>query len=185
MSSNSYQTSGNSGLSALKIPYSASSHPEKKSRTHGPGWNEQSSIPGEFRGVYRKMVMVNMVSVSLGLPDLDGMVRLQGISFAGSHRCSRCQVTPTYMRSSSPIRSGEGGPYRMVRTRCESAIRIKFLNPDSRIRIQMHSHSVWYDSRIRTTSGSGIICILHFWWIFFYGSGPEDPDPGSRHTQQL
>ncbi len=48
----------------------------------------------------------------------------------------------------------------------------------------MHSHSFWYDSRIRTTSGSGIICILHFWWIF-YGSGPEDPDLGSRHTQQL
>jgi len=78
--------SGNSGLSALKIPYSASSHPEKKSQTHKPGWNGCPSIPGRFRGVYRKMVMGNMVSISLGLPDLDGMVRLQGIPFPGPHR---------------------------------------------------------------------------------------------------
>jgi hypothetical protein len=26
----------------------------------------------------------------------------------------------------------------------------------------MHSHCFWYDSQIRTTSGSGIICNLHF-----------------------
>ncbi len=92
-------------------------------------------MPGRFRGVYRKMVMVNMVFVGLGLPDLDGMVRLQGIAFPGSHRWSRCWVTLTYMRSSSPIRSGGGGPYRMVRIRCESGVRIKipesgFKNPD-------------------------------------------------------
>ncbi len=76
-----------------------------------------------------------MVSVSLGLPDLDGMVRLLGIAFPGSHWWSRCRVTLTYMRSSSPIRSGGGGPYRMVRIRCESGVRIKipesgFKNPD-------------------------------------------------------
>ena len=86
-------------------------------------------------GVYRKMVMVNMVSISLGLPDLDGMVRLQGIAFPGPHRWSRSRVTLTYMRSSSTIRSGGGGPYRMVRIRCESGVRIKipesgFKNPD-------------------------------------------------------
>jgi hypothetical protein len=81
------------------------------------------------------MVMVNLVSVSLGSPDLDGTVRLQGIAFPGSHRCLICRVTITYKRSSSPIRSGGGGPYRMVRTRCESGVRIKipesgFRNPD-------------------------------------------------------
>jgi hypothetical protein len=81
------------------------------------------------------MVMVNMVSVSLGLPDLDGMVWLQGIAFPGSHRCSRCRVTLTYKRISSPIRSGGGGPYRMVWILCESGVRIKipesgFKNPD-------------------------------------------------------
>ncbi len=122
-------------LISIKNPNSASSHPEKKSQTHGPGWNEHSSIPGEFRGVYRKMVMVNMVFVSLGLPDLDGMVRHQGIAFPGSHRSLRCRVTLTYKRSSSPIRSGGGGPDRMVRIRCESEVRIKipesgFKNPD-------------------------------------------------------
>ncbi len=76
-----------------------------------------------------------MVSVSLGLPDLDVMVRLQGIAFPGPHRWSRCRVTLTYMRSSSPIRSGGGGLYRMVRIRCKSGVRIKipesgFKNPD-------------------------------------------------------
>jgi hypothetical protein len=39
----------------------------------------------------------------------------------------------------------------------------------------MHSHYICYDSRIRTTSGSGIICILHFngffLWIRIRGSG--------------
>ncbi len=38
----------------------------------------------------------------------------------------------------------------------------KIPNPDSRIRIRRHSPLVWYDSRIRTTSGSGIICIFCF-----------------------
>ncbi len=81
------------------------------------------------------MVMVNMVFVSLGLPDLDGVVRLQGIAFPDSHRCLGCRVTLTYKRSSGPIRSGGGGPYRTVRIRCESGVRIKipesgFKNPD-------------------------------------------------------
>ena len=67
MPSNSYQASRNSGLSALKIPYSASSHPEKKAQTCKPDWNGCPSMPGRFRGVYRKMVMVNMVFVGLGL----------------------------------------------------------------------------------------------------------------------
>ena len=60
----------------------------------------------------------------------------------------------------------------------------KIPNPDSRIRIRRHSPLVWYDSRIWTSSGSGIICIFCF-DEFFYGSGPKDPEPGSRHTQQL
>jgi hypothetical protein len=50
----------------------------------------------------------------------------------------------------------------------------KFLNSDSRIWIQMHSHSVWYDSRIRTMSGSGSVafCIsMNFLWIRTWGSG--------------
>ncbi len=65
------------------------------------------------------------------------MVRLQGIAFPVSHRWSRCRVTLTYMRSSSPIRSGGGGPYRTVRTRCESGVRIKIPESGSRcIRIQ-------------------------------------------------
>jgi hypothetical protein len=58
------------------------------------------------------------------------------------------------------------------------------LNPDPGIRIRMHWHYFWYNSRIRTTSGSEIICILHF-DDFFDGSGSEDPDPGSRPIQQL
>jgi hypothetical protein len=47
----------------------------------------------------------------------------------------------------------------MVRILCESGVRIKFLNPES-----------------------FTFCIFD---EFFYGSGPEDPDLGSRHTQQL
>ncbi len=39
----------------------------------------------------------------------------------------------------------------------------------------MHSHYFWYDSRIRTTSGSGIICILHFAKFFLM-----DPDQRTR-----
>jgi hypothetical protein len=43
--------------------------------------------------------------------------------------------TLTNMRSPSPIRSEGGDPYRMVRIRCESGVRIKipeseFKNPD-------------------------------------------------------
>ena len=50
----------------------------------------------------------------------------------------------------------------------------KFPNPDSRIRIRRHSPLVWYDSRIRTTSGSGIVCIFCFDEFF------TDPDPRIR-----
>jgi hypothetical protein len=59
--------SRNSGLSAFKIPYTASSHPEKKPQTCKPDWNGCPSMSGRFRGVYRKMVMVNMVFAGLGL----------------------------------------------------------------------------------------------------------------------
>ncbi len=38
----------------------------------------------------------------------------------------------------------------------------------------MHSHQFWYDTRIWTTSGSGIICILHFDEFLM------DPDPRIR-----
>jgi hypothetical protein len=37
----------------------------------------------------------------------------------------------------------------------------------------MHSHLVWYDSRIRTTSGSGIICIFCFDEFFFTDLDPR------------
>jgi hypothetical protein len=110
-----------------------------------------------------------MVSVSLGLPDLDGMVRLQGIAFPGPHRCSRCRVTPTYMRSSSPIRSGGGGPYRMVQIRCKSGVRIKipesgFKNPDP----DAFAFSlVWY-----TDPESFVFCIFDEFFM--------DPDPRIR-----
>ncbi len=50
----------------------------------------------------------------------------------------------------------------------------KFPNLDSRIRIRLHSHLVWYDSRIQTTSGSGIICIFCLMNFF------TDPDPRIR-----
>jgi hypothetical protein len=59
--------SRNSGLSALKIPYAASSHPEKNSQTHKPDWNGCPSMPGRFRGVHRKMVMVNKVFRRFGI----------------------------------------------------------------------------------------------------------------------
>jgi hypothetical protein len=91
------------------------------------------------------------------LPDLDGMVRLQGIAFPASHGWSRCRVPLTYKRGSSPIISGGGGPYRTVRTRCESGVRIK----NSWIRIQ--------------ESGSRCICIQ---FDTIRGSGPR-PDPES------
>ncbi len=46
-------------------------------------------------GIYRKMVVVKHGIVSLGLPDLDGMVRIQGIAFPDPLRCPRCRVTLT------------------------------------------------------------------------------------------
>jgi hypothetical protein len=125
--------------------------------------------------VYRKMVMVNMVFVSLGLPDLDGGVRLQGIAFPDSHRRLRCRVTPTYKRSSSPIRSGGGGPYRTVRTQCKSGVRIKIPESGSRcIHIQF---GMIRGSGPRPDPESFAFCIFDEFFM--------DPDPGSCHTQQL
>jgi hypothetical protein len=48
-----------------------------------------------------------MVFVSLGLPDLDGMVRIQGIAFP-DHSDALDAEKPIHKRSSSPIRSGGG-----------------------------------------------------------------------------
>ncbi len=65
----------------------------------------------------------------------------------------------------------------------ESGVRIKILesefgNPSP------YAFALLLEQLAITTSGSGIICILHF-DDFFYGSGSEDPDPGSRPIQQL
>ncbi len=184
--------SGNSGLSAWK---SYSRHlvilrwtPKPPSRT------EMDALPAREdsgKGVYRKMVMVNMY----GKPGKHGrlrgfgtcwtwmaLVRLQGIAFPVPHGWSRCRVPLQNMRSPSPIGSGGGDPYRMVRIQCQSGVRIKipesgFKNPDL---VAFPSSLVWFvdPDRVRIRNH------LHFlfWWIF-YGSGPKDPDPGSRHTQ--
>jgi hypothetical protein len=83
LSSNSYQTSGNSGLSALN-PNSASSHSEEKV----PSSHRAEMDPLSFRvstgGFYRKMVKVKQGICELGTLDLDGMVRMQGIVFPDS-----------------------------------------------------------------------------------------------------
>ncbi len=162
----------------MKIPTTASRHPEGKPQTHGPGWKwailhsgwVQGSLPQDGNGKHG-------IPWVWGLPDLDGRVRLQGIAFPAPHRWSRCRVTLTNKRGSSPIRSGGGDPYRMVRIRCESGVRIKipesgFKNPDpdafafnlvrladpDHVRIQNHLHFLfwWIFLQIRTQgSGSG------------------------------
>ncbi len=58
----------------------------------------------------------------------------QGIAFPGPFQMPDSN-DPYIRRVCSPIRSGGGGPYRMVRIRCESGVRIKipesgFLNPN-------------------------------------------------------
>jgi hypothetical protein len=109
------------------------------------------------------------------LLDLDGMVRLQGIAFPVSHRWSRCRVTLTYMRSSSPIRSGGGGPYRTVRTRCESGVCIKipqsgFKNPDPGA---FAFSSVWFadPDHVRIRNHLHFAVLMNFF---------TDPDPRIR-----
>ncbi len=128
-------------------------------------------MPGRFRGVYLKMVMVNMVFSRFGTcrPGWHGPAA--GHSIPCFSWMTYMPGTLIYKRSSSPIRSGGGGPYHMVRIRCESGVRIKipesgFKNPDpdafafsllwfadpDHVRIRNHLHFL-------------------FWWIF------PDPDP--------
>ncbi len=83
--------------------------------------------------------------------------------------------TLTNKRSSSPIRSGGGNPYRMVRIRCESGVSIKipesgFKNPDP----DAFAFSfVWFadPDHVRIRNHLHFLC----WWIFF-----TDPDPRIR-----
>ncbi len=90
------------------------------------------------------------------------MVRLQGIAFPGSHRWSRCRVTLTYMRSSSPIRSRRGGsvPYGT------DPMRIWGPHKNSWIRIQESGSRC-----IRIQSG---MIRLHFTVLMSFFT---DPDP--------
>ena len=70
--------------------------------------------------------------------------------------------TPT-KHEKGPIGTKGVDPYWTVRIRCESGVRIK----NSRIRIQESGSGgirlkFWYDSRIRTESGSGILLRFMF-----------------------
>ena len=70
-----------------------------------------------------------------------------------------------------------------VRIRCESGVRIK-KSPDSRIRIRRHSPLVWCDFGSGPRPDPESLCVSCLMY-FFDGSGLKNPDPGSRHTQQL
>ena len=92
--------------------------------------------------------------------------------------------TPT-KHEKGPIGTKGVDPYWTVRIRCESGVRIK----KSRIRIQ-ESGSRGIRLKLGMIRGSGprpdpesfaFLCFDEF----FDGSGPKDPEPGSRHTQQL
>jgi hypothetical protein len=133
-SSNSYQTSEKLRLIGIRIPTQASRHSDKKPQTHEPGWNGCPSIPDEFRGFTIKIVIKDgILSLRTTGPRWYGPDSRHSISLVYSDALDA--ELPLHKKSSSPIRSGGGDPYRMVRIQSESGVRIKILesgfrNPD-------------------------------------------------------